>query len=55
LNSPISGILPPIRLLEPSVVIACVGTAMLVGLLSSLAPAFGASRIPIVEALRSTD
>ena len=55
LKSPFGGFLPAIRLFDPTVVIACVGTAMLIGVVSSLAPAFGASRIPIVEALRSTD
>jgi putative ABC transport system permease protein len=54
-KSPFGGFLPPIRLFEPSVAIGCVGTAMLIGVLSSLTPAFGASRIPIVEALRSSD
>jgi putative ABC transport system permease protein len=54
-KSPFGGFLPPMRMFDPPVVIACVGTAMLIGVLSSMAPAFGASRIPIVEALRSTD
>jgi putative ABC transport system permease protein len=55
MNSPFGGLLPPIPLFEPSVVAACVGAALLIGLVSSLVPAFGASRIPIVAALRSTD
>lgn len=36
------------------VILACVAIAGLVGLLSSVAPALSASRIPIVEALRNT-
>jgi putative ABC transport system permease protein len=54
-NSPFGGFLPPIPLFDPSVVSACVGAALVIGLASSLVPAFGASRIPIVTALRSTD
>jgi ABC-type lipoprotein release transport system permease subunit len=34
---------------------ACVATAVVIGFVSSLVPALGAARTPIVEALRSTD
>jgi ABC-type antimicrobial peptide transport system permease subunit len=49
------GFLPTLPPIEPGVALACVGTAALVGVLSALVPALGASRIPIVEALRTTD
>lgn len=49
------GFLPPIVPFEPAVAAACIVTAGLIGLMSSLVPAMGASRIPIVEALRSSD
>jgi ABC-type lipoprotein release transport system permease subunit len=35
--------------------LACVVTAAAIGVMSSLVPAMSASRISIVEALRSTD
>jgi hypothetical protein len=35
--------------------LVCVAAAGAIGLISSLIPAFGASRIPIVAALRSAD
>ena len=54
-NSPFGGFLPPIGLFDLSVVVSCVSAALLIGLVSSLVPAFGASRIPIVTALRTTD
>jgi putative ABC transport system permease protein len=41
--------------LEPPVALACLGIAALIGLVSALIPAYGASRISILEALRSTD
>lgn len=49
------GFLPPIPPFQPAVAAACILTAAVIGLASSLVPAMGASRIPIVEALRSTD
>jgi putative ABC transport system permease protein len=54
-NSPLGSLLPPIPPFQPAVAAACIVTAVGIGCLSSLAPAVGASRIPIVEALRSTD
>jgi putative ABC transport system permease protein len=55
INSPFGGFLPTSRVIEPSVVVACVSVALLIGALSSLVPAINASRTPIVTALRSTD
>ena len=49
------GLLPPIPPFQPAVAAACILTAAAIGLVSSLVPAMGASRIPIVDALRSTD
>ena len=49
------GFLPPIPAFQPVVALACLLTAALIGLVSSLMPAMGASRVSIVEALRSTD
>src|SRR5262245_24843872 len=40
---------------RPSVAITCLLVAGLIGLISSIVPAWGASRRPIVEALRFTD
>jgi putative ABC transport system permease protein len=54
-KSPFGGFLPPLPLFEPSVALACLATAGILGVMSSLVPAMGASRTPIVEALRSTD
>src|SRR3954463_2226045 len=54
-KSPIGGFLPTLPLIEPGVAAACIGTAGLVGLMSSLVPAMGASRMSIVQALRSSD
>jgi putative ABC transport system permease protein len=51
----IGGFLPTLPLIEPSVAAACIGTAALVGVMSALVPAMGASRMPIVQALRTTD
>jgi ABC-type antimicrobial peptide transport system permease subunit len=39
----------------PSVVGICLLVAMLIGVVSSLIPAWGASNRPIVEALKVTD
>jgi putative ABC transport system permease protein len=55
LKSPIGGFLPTLPLIEPAVALACIGTAALVGLMSALIPAVGASRLSIVQALRTTD
>jgi putative ABC transport system permease protein len=41
--------------IHPPVALACLGVAASIGLISSLVPAWGASRTPIVEALRTTD
>lgn len=41
--------------LTPSVALLCFGIAGAIGLLSAFIPAFQASRIPILEALKSTD
>ncbi len=41
--------------LAPSVAAACVGVAAFIGLVSAAAPAWSASRTPIVEALRASD
>ena len=41
--------------LTPSVALLCFGIAGLIGLVSAFIPAFQASRIPILEALKSTD
>jgi ABC-type antimicrobial peptide transport system permease subunit len=54
-RSPYGGMLPPIDPFAPSVALACILTACVIGLASSLVPALGASRISIVDALRSED
>ncbi len=54
-KSPAGLFLPPIPPFQPVVATACIVTAVGIGFLSSLVPAMGASRTPIVEALRSTD
>jgi putative ABC transport system permease protein len=54
-HSPIGGFLPTLPPIEPGVAAACIATAGMVGLLSALVPAMGASRLSIVEALRTTD
>jgi ABC-type antimicrobial peptide transport system permease subunit len=54
-KSPYGGMLPHIPPFQISVALACICTAGVIGLLSSLVPALGASRTPIVDALRSTD
>ena len=41
--------------LGPSVALLCLGIAAVIGLVSAFVPAFQASRIPILEALKSTD
>ena len=40
---------------DPTVATACILVALVIGVFSSFVPAWGASRTPIVEALRSTD
>lgn len=54
-KSPIGGFLPTLPPIEPGVAAACIVTAGLVGMLSALVPALGASRLPIVQALRASD
>jgi putative ABC transport system permease protein len=54
-RSPVGGFLPTLPVVQPSVATACIGTAALVGLLSALVPAMGASRLSIVQALRTAD
>jgi putative ABC transport system permease protein len=54
-NSPFGGFLPPIAPFQLTVATACIATAVLIGLASSLIPAIGASRLSIVQALRSSD
>jgi putative ABC transport system permease protein len=54
-HSPAGGFLPPIMPFDPSVAVTCILTACVIGFVSSLVPAVGAARTPIVEALRSTD
>jgi putative ABC transport system permease protein len=54
-KSPFGGFLPPMADFNPAVALTCVAAAAAIGFLSSLVPALNASRIPIVEALRSTD
>ena len=41
--------------IHPPVALACLGVAVAIGLISSLVPAWSASGVPIVEALRSND
>jgi putative ABC transport system permease protein len=54
-NSPMGGFLPTLPLIELGVGAACMATAGVVGMMSALVPALGASRLSIVEALRTTD
>jgi putative ABC transport system permease protein len=54
-KSPFGGFLPTLPLIELPVALVCIAIAAAIGLVSSLVPAAGASRLPIVEALRSTD
>ena len=54
-HSPAGLFLPPIVPFQPSVAVSCIVTACIIGFVSSLVPALGAARTPIVEALRSTD
>ena len=54
-RSPIGGYLPALPMFDPAMAAVCISLAAAIGLLSALIPALGASRISIVEALRSTD
>jgi putative ABC transport system permease protein len=54
-KSPIGGFLPTLPFIEPTVATACMATAALVGVASAFVPAFSASRMPIVQALRTSD
>jgi putative ABC transport system permease protein len=54
-NSPAGAFLPPVNSFEPAVAAACIFTALGIGVISSMVPAFSASRTPIVQALRTTD
>jgi len=54
-KSPFGGFLPGLSFMDPVVAGACIITAGAIGMLSSLVPALGASRLSIVAALRSTD
>ena len=54
-NSPFGGFLPALPLIQPGVMLTCLAIAATIGVLSSFVPAWGASRTPIVQALRSTD
>jgi putative ABC transport system permease protein len=54
-KSPFGGFLPTLPLIEAPVALACIGIAAAIGVLSSLVPAAGASRLSIVDALHSTD
>ena len=54
-KSPFGGFLPSFHVFEPAVAAACLAIAAIIGVLSSLVPALGAARAPVVDALRSTD
>jgi putative ABC transport system permease protein len=54
-KGPFAGFVPSQQFFEPAVALVCVLIAALTGVLSSLVPAWGAARSPIVEALRSTE
>jgi putative ABC transport system permease protein len=54
-RSPMGGFLPALHMFDPVIAAVCIALAALIGLVSALVPALGASRAPIVEALRSTD
>jgi ABC-type antimicrobial peptide transport system permease subunit len=54
-KSPFGGYLPAFRPFELPVALTCILTAGAIGLVSSLGPALSASRLSIVQALRSTD
>ena len=54
-KSPFGAYMPALPPFEPWVATACVVIAVAIGMISSLIPAMSASRITIVQALRSTD
>ena len=54
-SSPIGAFLPSSSVVDPAVAVACIATAVGIALISSFAPAWGAARTNIVEALRSAD
>src|ERR1039458_10118703 len=54
-HSPAGLFLPPLSPFQPSVATACILTACVIGFVSSVVPALGASHTPIVDALRSSD
>ena len=54
-RSPMGGFLPALRAVDPVIGAVCILLAALIGLVSSLVPAVGASRATIVESLRTTD
>jgi putative ABC transport system permease protein len=54
-KSPFGSYMPSLHAFEMPVAMACIFTAAAIGVMSSLLPAMNASRISIVEALRSTD
>jgi putative ABC transport system permease protein len=54
-KSPFGSFLPPMPFIEPGVAGICLAAAGVIGLISSIAPAIGASRTSIVVALRSSD
>jgi putative ABC transport system permease protein len=54
-HSPFGGFLPTMQVFDIAVASVCIGAAAAIGLASSLVPAWNASRISIIEALRSTD
>jgi putative ABC transport system permease protein len=54
-HSPYGGMLPLIEPFAAPVALTCIFSAAAIGVVSSLAPALGASRTSIVNALRSTD
>ncbi len=54
-KSPAGAFLPSINPVDPTVAVACMATAVAIGLISSFTPAWSAARTNIVDALRSTD
>jgi putative ABC transport system permease protein len=54
-KSPFGGFLPAMPLIDVKIALVSIGLAATIGLISSLIPAAGASRLSIVEALRSSD
>ena len=54
-DSPFGGFLPDFHLFDIPVALVCIGAAAAIGVASSLVPALSASRISIIDALRSTD